>query len=263
MVRKLFLFMLICLCKTKGTMWRVFKNRKDFFLSNSKGYTLTEMIVVMGVLTMLLTITFNSYGVIRRQKYIQHVANLAQTNIRDTFIDTISTKVENTPGCLDLVGAPKAPQIKVLRIELSSNVANPISRVAVCNNNSSPPALSSPDTLPVDASSSINYRQNIRTSFNTPWGDYPTDVSSGFLYIIFTSPYGKYYSYYTTETDSDLANTNFENIGWQKNAETDIYEPSSPQNLGYIIVNFNSNTGGGTGVEHQIWITSEGNVELQ
>ncbi|RJO62020.1 hypothetical protein C4544_00770 [candidate division WS5 bacterium] len=231
-------------------IWRGFK-KKD-------GYSITELVVVMGIIAILLPLSFGAYNSTRKQKYTQHVANITQINIRDTFIDIVSTKTVTGSPC-----DGGAPQIKALRIQLGEGESapeEPLKKVAICQDTDGSLAASVAEE-DISVSSGINYKQKIRTYFNTPWGTYPSNQAAGFLYLVFTSPYGKYYSYYTPETNPATANASFRNAGWEKNMDTDIYAPVSDLNLGYLKVYFNSDIGGG-GTEHQIWITSVGNVEL-
>lgn len=231
--------------------WRVIKNKN--------GYSITELVVVMGIIAILLPLSFVAYNSTRKQKYAQHVANMAQINIRDTFIDIVSTKTVTGSPCNG-----GAPQIKALRIQLGqgdSAPEEPLKKVSLCLDTSGSLA-STVSEEDVSVTSGINYKQKIRTYFNTPFDTDTSNKTNGFLYFIFTSPYGKYYSYYTPETNPATANANFRNIGWAKNSETDIYGPTTVQNLGYLKVYFNSEMGAGDGTEHQIWITSVGNVEL-
>lgn len=237
-------------------MWRVLKNKKEFFLSNPRGYTLTELVVVMGIIGLLVAITFGGYEFTRREKYVQHVANLTQTNIRNVFIDIISTKVESSMGACNNL----PPQIKALRIQLGTSVASPISKVSLCNTSSG--VLSTPDVVETpDPSSGINYERNLMVGFNTPYipgGAYESEVNSGYLYLIFTSPNGKFYSFYSGATNAGLADAEFKTLGWSNTNPDQTYVPGSATNEGYMIIYFRSNSQD----EHKVYITEQGNAQL-
>ena len=254
---------------------------RKFTLNSVKGYTLVELLVVMGIIGLLLALTFGGYNGIRKQKYVQHVANMTQTEIRGTFIDVISTKVENSSSSCN----GRSPQVKALRVKLKTATTNPIARVALCEGSTTGILEEPPDVLggDIDASTGLNFRIPVRVQCmkdngwtgGCPWS------AMGHLYFIFTSPYGKYYSYYSSETDPVKANNDFFTFGnptsaWTQNPNTFIYEPTlsvrtpssklnhyfteSPPNL---VITFDSKLSiGGSETRHTIKISENGNVLL-
>lgn len=240
-------------------MWRVLKNKKRLSLKDKRGMTLTELIVVLGIIAVLLPLSFGGYSSTRKQKYIQHVANITQTSARDTFIDVLSTRVESTSGTCNTL----SPQIIALRIKLGANSptdTDSLNKVALCIDQSTGLLAASDIVEKVDLSGGINYKQDVKISFNNHPFDVPlpSNVTSGYLYLIFTSPFGKYYSFYSSSTNSDTANTAFKNRGWTPNADF-IYEPSSTTNEGYMIIYFTDTANGN---KYKLFVTEAGNVEL-
>ncbi len=224
-------------------MWRV---------KNNKGFTLVELIVVMSITGILLALIYGGYSSTRKGQYVQYMANLTQTNIRSSFIDIISTKVETAGNCNGL-----SPVIKVVAIKLGSS-STPITEVPICNDNSG--VLQDPTTNieTIDPSESLNFQENLSMDFCTP---YATNYSctnptkTGYLYLIFTSPYGKYYSYYSgSDQITDLWTYQISN--WQHNADM-IYTPSSDPSIGYITLHLTDDTGNTS----ELNITGVGNVE--
>lgn len=245
-------------------MRRVFNNKRKFILRQSRGYTLIELIVVMGITGLLLTLTFGGYSSTRKEKYMSHVANLTQTNIRDTLIDIVSTKTENVGNCRASDGTQKSPQIKAVRIQLGNTSSTPVSRVAMCINNSN--VLGNVDVVEanIDPSSGLNYKQDVRVTCDKCVGliTSPAPAATGYLYLAFTSPYGKYYSYYTSETVSTTADTKFKSdLGWTRGTNL-IYYPLGTTLNRDLIVTFDSNLSDPKGIVHKITISQNGNVKL-
>lgn len=244
-------------------LWRVIKNKH--------GYTLTELIVVMGVVTLLLGITFGAYSSTRKQKYMQHTLDLIQVSIRDTFIDMIATRVENN-GTNCGAGGGKAAQIKAIRIKMGTSAPSDfLKRVSMCHTTGAlgiPSVLGEPEVVgSISPAEGSNYGQSIIASFDTPFDTtYPdkTTTTNGFIYLIFTSPYGGYYSYYTPETDPDTADANFGSLGWTKDANL-IYKPdtATPPSSGTLDPGYlRLYVGTSASDERKVLITQKGNVEI-
>lgn len=246
-------------------MWRV--------RNNQKGYTLTELIVVMAILAIISMFGVSGFISARKVAYIKYLGKETQTQARSAFIDAVSTKAELGGNCNN-----QTSKLKMVRITLGISAANtaPIKTVAICEITlpSSPPIVKS-DVKDVDTNQT-GYSQDIEVKADSGAGI----VSSGYLYLIYSSPYGKYYSYILDESsDTDVTNLyNKINVSgtspvptWQKNSVTNEYLPkpgTQPWNDSNLIsqvvkVYFDSDISGGTGVQQEVDIKQSGQVELE
>ncbi len=222
-------------------------------LKNKRGYTIVELVVVMAIIAIIMPLTWGGYNSTRKQNYIKHVANVAQTSIKDTFIDTISTQVAKT----GITCNGKSPQINIVKIQLS-NPDYPLLRKALCMDNTG--NLGNMDFIEnIDPSKDINYKQTMEITCSGCDLSGPTGI--GYLYIAFTSPYGKYYSFYTSETNASIADSNFKNLNWIKGLDL-IYYPTGTTLDRQLEISFDSDTTAQQGIVRKITISKEGNVSL-
>lgn len=230
-------------------------------LKSKKGYTLTEMIVVMGIIGVMLLITFGGYNGIKREKYVQHVASLSQSQIRGTFIDVLSTKEENLGDAATNPCFGRSPQIKAVRVQLGANITNPITKVPFCDDATGTLRIGTTET--VDSRSALNYSQAVQLT------EVNYSISSGFLYFVFVSPYGEFFNYYASGTDPTAADLRFFNlggadVGWSRGTDL-IYAPKGGRS-GFgpwdLKIRFDSDNTAATGILHEITVSKNGNAKL-
>ncbi len=252
-------------------------------LKNKRGYTLTELIVVMAVMAVIMTLSISSYYISRKSTYMGYVANRLQTTIREGFTDTLSTKTESSGAC-----DGKPIKLKVIRIQTgdgTNNVVsrNPISIIPYCEVSG---VLTEGTVKTLDLSESLNYAQDIQIEGKyTLTNDLGTKITGycrgansdalGYLYLIYTSPYGKFYSYcmFGSKTSPSADESAFLSKftggtpEWEKTPKTQEYVPkSSPKYYpNSLEINFDSNTSisGGQGLVRSVFISEEGGVELK
>lgn len=229
-------------------MRRAKKNQKWVNLKNVSGYTLTELLVVMGVTAMLMLLTFGGMFLVKKTYYIQNAANRFQSEMRQTFIDIVSTTEMQGPNC-----GGDAPKVKALRMKLGVS-SDPFTFVSYCETPSDTLVF---DTKSIDIST-LNYKQDIelKVKFNL-WNDADASMpanavrSNGYVYFIYTSPYGKHYSYYFTEpqfiaspSGDPFLDKLKDTTKWnQQELDQAFYPTASEQaNTGYDQVTFDSDT---------------------
>lgn len=231
------------------------------------GYTLVEVMVILAVLGILMGLTFGAYQGTKKEQYVKHVANMTQVSIRDTFIDQLATKTVQSAGttCDD-----KAPKIRALMIRMingSSANNNPVAKLAMCedtNGNLLEPVIVEDQ----DPAKGINYKQSIEVG-GPSFGN-----NTGYFFMIFTSPYGKYYSYYTDTSGSEIqALSNLftlggTGVGWEKGTDQ-IYAPKTGVGRDSVVqsanlkIKFDSDASASTsGIVHTLTISPNGNVKL-
>ena len=235
-------------------MRRVSKIRKK--LSSKGGFTLVEMVVVMGILSFLMVLVFSGFTVARQENYAKYEANNFQAQLRQAFVDAVSTKQGAGGNCVGHSAVIRAIEIKAGSSIDPSDPTLPLSTVVYCENNGS---LVN-DMTSFDSSSSVGYRQNIE--IQASYGNPPS--SAAWLTFFYTSPYGKYYF---------TPNSHWINTGcWKKDNITQEYIPDTvacntdsvpSSSYGNVNVTF-SVSGSGTGSEsHQVAISPAGSAELK
>lgn len=236
------------------------KIRKNLF--ENRGYSLVEMVTVMGMLAIITLLSFGAYESTRKERYVRYAAEITQTEAHNSFVEVLSTKVENSGTCTN-----QAPQVKALKIKIDNSVFNTdpmISKVALCLNGSDSTKLKSPAVVgSIDVSQGINYKKNVGVTLTKPDG---TTLAQGYLYLIFTSPYGEYYSYYSSNTNYNSADTELwgtSGSNWVKDARTQVFKPANPTAAawldGNVEVSFRSTDGTAS---HKLTISKNGSITI-
>ncbi len=211
-------------------------------ISSRDGFTLVEMVVVMGILSFLMILVFSGFTVARQENYINYVANTFQTQMRQAFVDAVSTKKISDPGG---VCDGRSTVIKMIKLQLGTSIDTsatpaPLSVTPFCDTGASTPTQGT--TTPLDPSTSVNFKQNLKVTASNA-----SDGISGTLYLFFTSPYGKFYA---MSSPSD----------WSKDQSTQIWSPTNSLNLGQVTITFADPNGGSS---HQVVISPAGSAELK
>ena len=164
------------------------------------GFTLVELLVVMGIMAILLTLSFSGYFTYRRQMFIEDLASHLQLDVRNAFVQSIS--VNNNVGCSN--GAAK---VMSLKIPVGSSLDQyQYYATSYCENGVV--AVGSPGLVP-ESTSTITPSQNI--GFNEPAAtkltENNTSQNTGFLCLVYSSPYGEFGGYYYSGSASDKSST--------------------------------------------------------
>jgi len=258
------------------------KIRRRLKLGFREGYTLVEMIVVMGITGILLSLTFLSYTVLRSQKYIEHSTNVLQESIGESFIDVISTENDVTTG--DCNG--KAPAFKGVKIgmDTGAEISSKVAYITFCEADDGT-GLTSDTSKNIDFSDksyNINHRELVKIAYNK---DNPDNFQAdGSIYIIFDAPFGNYHSFWVDGLDSDdkltseLRGDPMAACGgqpcWEKDPKQHYYRPTLDNNggLGERLKNFKLKVGACDSAlpgvcpnknEKTLIISDSGNVEMK
>ena len=138
----------------------------------SKGFTLIELIVVIGILGLLLSAVIANYAGQRVPRNLRIAQNELVTNLRKVQSYTLSSR--NLPG-------NQAAQYYVLKFDTSTPGRYNI--YGIYNVNNPPAQLQNLET--------INLPQNIRLASSSPITIGGTAITSGCALIAFKLPYGK------------------------------------------------------------------------
>ncbi len=192
---------------------------------NKKGFTLVELLVVMGIIAVLLTLSFSGYFAYRRQMFVENLASQLQTDIRDTFVKSISVN-DNAP-------CPGSQAAKVRSLKIP--VQNPFTDYYITDycDSSGNIQVGQAGLTPVSPSSTITPSNNL--SFNEPAKLSLTvngiTRSNGFLCLVYSSPYGEFSGYYyptPTNGSGDQCDSDVQTY-WKKQSDgVFIASPSPP-----------------------------------
>jgi len=174
--------------KEFAMLWRVLKNKKEFTPSKSRGYTLVELLVVMGIMAVLSILSFSGYVLFKRQMYVKHVGNQLQTDIRESFIRSIAVKDDGGSIGGACAGAGKVAKVRVLKIPITDDFKG-YQMVSYCEDTTSGTLLKKSSTT-INPSDAVGYRAKVVSSS-------PSRTSnSGFYCLAYSAPYGEFGNYW-------------------------------------------------------------------
>lgn len=242
--------------------------------SKQNGFTLVEVAVVMAIMAIMGVWAFSSYIGAKKEVYVHFIANRLQSDMRGVFINSISTKreVSASGGCTGGLTA----KAKAIRIRLGDST-DPYDIIPYCEDSNGVLKAGNIDSL--DPSEFLNYKQDVNVTVAADSSDALMNGShtAGFIYLVFTSPYGKYYTYYRSDpvgfnfaTDqADLTKDPFSkeitNIAaptptWKKNKYLEYQPISTPAGANLTItIDADSISGG---ITHVLKVSDIGNAEL-
>lgn len=230
---------------------RVSRNKKKNIFSSKGGFSLVELVVVMGIMAVIMTLGFSGYTNSRRQTYMRSVATQFQSNMRTNFVDVLSTKTETQAPC-----EGQSTKIKVLRVKLGEVGGDEdlFTFYTACYVDSMLRWISTS----ASTSKNLTYKQSVFAKYTDKDGQ----VTSDYLYLAYTSPYGRFYS-------MKLAGDGLpgELSPWDThNDDFSLAPPGGTPledvNLGNLELSFNSDSTG-SGVEEIVKISSEGGIGIR
>jgi len=163
-------------------------------LKNKKGYTLVELLVVMAIISLLLVLSFSGYIVMRRQVYVNHLADQLRSDVRDAFTQSISVKEEvGTGNC-----AGKTPKVRAFKIPASNDFSE-YYLDSYCEDSSTGYLVK--DRTTIKPSDQVGFKEKVQSKATDKTGN---QQQAGFNVITFSAPYGEgYVFYYNTSLSSD------------------------------------------------------------
>lgn len=201
-------------------MWRVLKNKR--------GYTLVELLVVMGIMAVLSVLSYSGYVIFKQQMYVKHVGNQLQTDIRDSFIRSIAVKDDGTDLGGDCVG--KVAKLRVIKIPLTDDFKG-YQMVSYCEGTDidGGPVLLKKSSATVNPTDSAGYRAKVIST--AMLGTNVLNDATSFLCLAYASPYGEFGDYWSTEPlTEDTATDDKCDIGIKKwiKKKDGSYPPPDP-----------------------------------
>ena len=213
-------------------------------IKKQKGFTLVELTVVMGLMALIGGLSVAGLVSSRDQVYFQHVTDRLKSDIRTSFIESISvskvTGVNDTDPCYN-----KVPKLQAIQLVLSESFRG-YQLYRYCENPTGNGLLKS-QPKDIDIINDLKFGRNLSLEI-----DKNPSIKSALL--VFASPNADFY-FFEDLVSSDIGDRILMTHNWSKN-EILEYSPVSPPTAKDHSIKFSLGT-----IEREFTINRSGKLE--
>lgn len=182
------------------------------------GFTIIELIVVMGIIAVISGISVAGLATSRNQVYYGYVTDRIQSEIRNQFIGSIAVeKISGSGSC-----SGQVPKVRSVEIEKSTDFTS--FRVRKFCENSTGNGLIEANSVTVDIPKEVGFKRTLSSSLAVG-----TDPNVTKVNLVFTSPDGRFYPFTESFNPPDPLS------GWTKNPFTLGWDPPSGSNAATVL----------------------------